>query len=675
MTALKKIADYIVNNDIEHAYNTIINIESDYWNNADYWNLRGVLCLKIGEYKAAIGCLEKALSIDPKNGDIYFNYAYALENIGNNSDASLYFGFSYRYSKDSDLKDDILSKYEHQEALKNIFITAASEIRKSFIILSSCGWGDIYQRMHHIAHSLAKLGHDVYYVSPSTIINVDNSENISSLVLTNHSFKNMKMVDGVKIYTPISAICGQRMVCNNYIDVVQRLVDTVTQTEKIVLTYMPYQVNVINSLKGDFFHIYECVDDHSDLEYAFWGNKHDIIWEQELMDRADAITTTATSLFLQRVSIEERKNVYLSRNAVNERDFIFTNNEHIPDDLKHIPEPRIVYSGAIYEWFDMELFYEIVNSNPDKSFVIIGFGKNELFKENCPNLYFLGTKKHSDLKNYLRHMQIGIIPFKENTDIIINCDPIKQYEYIACNIPVITTFMPESALGKINTILANHKDSFNKAIQKCLSLKLDDHLISDYLSENSWNERAALLCRISDNLISIQEKDATLSGIGESLEYLVNHYDSPIFITLKAVFDNLKNNMDFESFARKAYDIEKLKYIEKQYLFSLIRNNNISTFVEVVRKSVYIKNEIKQELLYRIKTNELDNIKAISYLCVGDVKTFLELIARLPDKHNILLYDAYINYMLNGSVNVEVMHHHAGLIDSPLYIFLMKFNN
>jgi len=39
------------------------------------------------------------------------------------------------------------------------------------------------------------------------------------------------------------------------------------------------------------------------------------------MDRADAITTTATSLYLQRVAIEGRKNVFLSRNAVNEEDF------------------------------------------------------------------------------------------------------------------------------------------------------------------------------------------------------------------------------------------------------------------------------------------------------------------------------------------------------------------
>lgn len=31
-------------------------------------------------------------------------------------------------------------------------------MEKSFVILSSCGWGDMLQRPHHLARSIAKLG-------------------------------------------------------------------------------------------------------------------------------------------------------------------------------------------------------------------------------------------------------------------------------------------------------------------------------------------------------------------------------------------------------------------------------------------------------------------------------------------------------------------------------------
>jgi len=44
----------------------------------------------------------------------------------------------------------------------------------------------------------------------------------------------------------------------------------------------------------------------------------------------------------------------------------------MPSDLIGIPEPRIVYTGVVYNRFDEKLFYEVVDANPDKSFVVIG---------------------------------------------------------------------------------------------------------------------------------------------------------------------------------------------------------------------------------------------------------------------------------------------------------------
>ena len=78
-------------------------------------------------------------------------------------------------------------------------------------------------------------------------------------------------------------------------------------------------------------------------------------------------------------------------------------------------------------------------------------------------------------------MQIGIVPYIDDADIDIACDSIKQYEYIACGLPVITTYMPESAIGKIYTFLANTKDAFNEAIEKCLNLKIDKDVVNDFL--------------------------------------------------------------------------------------------------------------------------------------------------------------------------------------------------
>ncbi|GAA3642444.1 hypothetical protein [Asaccharospora irregularis] len=76
MEILNKIKDLIVKNDIEGAYAAIIENQDEYIENADYWNLRGMLCFKVGEYNAAINCYK--ISIDKREGhlDSYFNIAH-----------------------------------------------------------------------------------------------------------------------------------------------------------------------------------------------------------------------------------------------------------------------------------------------------------------------------------------------------------------------------------------------------------------------------------------------------------------------------------------------------------------------------------------------------------------------------------------------------------------------
>lgn len=673
MKPLSKISSHIINNEFEEAYYEINNYESEYKDNAEYWNLKGLLCLKVGEYKTALGCLEKAIMIDYRNGDVLYNYAFALERMDNRSDAALYYGLAYRYTNDKELKNELSSFYDNQTDLKNIFKIASVERNKTFIILSSCGWGDVYQRMHHIARSLAKFGHEIIYVSPSESINID-IDSISESELINYSLHNVKIVDGVKIYTPISLIRDQKLYISNYKGLTQSLLDSTRFNQKVIISYLPYQINIVNSLKGDYFHIYECVDDHTDLEYAFWGKPKDVIWEQQLMDKADAITTTATSLFLQRYVIEGRNNVFMSRNAVNERDFIFNEQEEeVPADLKDIPLPRIVFTGVVYQRFDEKLFYEIVESNPDKSFVIIGPVHEGMLTKKYNNLFLLGPKKHSTLISYLKHMQIGIVPYVDDADMDIACDSIKQYEYTACSLPVITTYMPESGINKIYTYLANTKDNFNEAIIKCLNLEMNSNIISDYIAKNSWNERAAFLCKIADNLIDEVEKYESYKKLGESIENLIDNYNQPTFLILKAIYEELNNNSkEFEIYAKKAYELKRLKFIEKYYLLALIKNENLLTFNNVVLNSTFIKEEIKQELLYRIKINDYDCITSISYLCVGDFNNFLTKNNEIKNETDRLLYQAYFNYIINNDFNIQIFNLININIDSPLYQFLVS---
>lgn len=581
---------------------------------------------------------------------LYYDYATYLEKKGIKSDAAVYYGLSYRYAKDEDLKNKLENLYTNNKTLRNIFDVAKQTQRRRYIILSSCGWGSIYQRPHHIARSLTKFGHEVMYVTPTVKVHISGKDfTVDDLV--RYTFDNKIIVDGVNIFVPISVEHNGKEIITNYVEVVQKLIDsTKIESEPVIITYMPYQVNVIKSLKGRFTHIYECVDDHTDLENAFWGTKKDSIWEQELMDLADGITTTSHALYLERVAIEKRENVFLSRNAVNEEDFLVDNIQYIPEDLRNIPKPRIVYVGAIYNWFDKELFYNIIEANPDKSFVVIGFGDEKILDKKFNNLYFLGAKKHSELRNYLRYMQIGIIPFKDDENIVIGCDPIKQYEYLACGLPVITTYMPEAAIDKPYTFLANTAEEFNKAIRECLCLKCEKEVIENFLVANSWNARAALLCRIADKAIAEEEKESLEKHIKEMLDNVVQKYKWPIFQAMKAAYLNLEDGKRFEEASKEVYNLKKTNYTERQYLKALIQNHNIADLINVILNSSFVKEELKEEILYLQKTNNLKGIFVIGYICTNDIKTALKLIEELDNENLKVVYHIYLKTLLEEPI-------------------------
>lgn len=191
-------------------------------------------------------------------------------------------------------------------------------------------------------------------------------------------------------------------------------------------------------------------------------------------------------------------------------------------------------------------------------------------------------------------MQIGIVPYIDSADMDIACDSIKQYEYIACGLPVITTYMPESAIDKVYTYLANNKEEFNKAISMCLDHKVDKDKIKEYIIKNSWLSRAVLLCNIADNKITESEQNDYLKRLNDKLELANIQNKYPIIKCFQAMMLNLTNSLLFQKEMEAIYRAYNCKYIEKQYLTSLLENKDYDKIREVINRSCYVKDEIKR---------------------------------------------------------------------------------
>ena len=65
----------------------------------------------------------------------------------------------------------------------------------------------------------------------------------------------------------------------------------------------------------------------------------------------------------------------------------------------------------------------------------------------------------------------------------------------------------------------------------------------------------------------------------------------------------MSNLSAFEEIVEEAYKESKNKYIERQYITSLLYNLKIEECTNIALKSMYIRNEIKEELYFGKRKN------------------------------------------------------------------------
>jgi glycosyltransferase involved in cell wall biosynthesis len=274
----------------------------------------------------------------------------------------------------------------------------------------------------------------------------------------------------------------------------------------IVWTYHPYMLEVLENLeqrKQSFRSlIYHCVDDLS----AMPGINADAFnaEERRLLLQADATFTTSKSLYEKCSGIG--KNVHDLPNVVDVQHFGKAFDAHpLPTDMSKIPMPRLGYVGALSDFkIDFPLLKEVAEKNPQWSFVVIGEereGQHDptlAAMARLQNVFLLGRKQYADLPNYLRGMQVGLLPTLIN-DYTRSMFPMKFYEYIAAGLPVVSTPL-DFLQGKTSPTLAvaSHPEEYASAIANMLATQRMSREVSLLLvSQNTWSERLKKMLRLA----------------------------------------------------------------------------------------------------------------------------------------------------------------------------------
>ena len=197
--------------------------------------------------------------------------------------------------------------------------------------------------------------------------------------------------------------------------------------------------------------------------------------EIKIANSVDTVVYTAKNLKEKYTEIKDKSKMYYLPNGI-DLDFFKDADRSLPPQLEDIPEPRVIYVGAIHDWFDVDLVHYCAKNLPNYSFIIIGPEQKDLsLLRKLKNVHILGSIPYAKIPAFLYNSQVGIIPFnvKDYPDLVNSINPLKMYEYLACGLKVVSIEWEQ--IKDMNDIinLATTKDEFVNAIEYGNSLEYD----------------------------------------------------------------------------------------------------------------------------------------------------------------------------------------------------------
>lgn len=355
-------------------------------------------------------------------------------------------------------------------SLSNRNATILPNNRRTIIFLPTMGWSDFIQRPQHLAKAFANNGWTVIYMIKDQVVDkVMGVEKIS---------ENIFLCSNVRLLTGIP----------------------------IPWIYNPW---TINSFYFSYFKECNVIYDYLDkLEVHHYFSPKSFKQHKKLVLTSKIVIASSDNLLKD--VIDDRDDSLLIPNAVNSEDFIFGRNDFIPDDLFDIVKtqrPIIGYYGAFAKWIDYDLILFLADKIPEFEFVFLGVDCDNSRMgyqwSNIKNISFLGWKPYGMLPHYAKYFDVAIIPFKVN-DVTNSVSPVKLFEYMAMQLPVVSTNISECR--KYSTVLvAEDYESFANDVVRAVGLKINldyQKELSSIVKTNTWDYRCKQLIERMDSFNS-----------------------------------------------------------------------------------------------------------------------------------------------------------------------------
>jgi glycosyltransferase involved in cell wall biosynthesis len=176
-----------------------------------------------------------------------------------------------------------------------------------------------------------------------------------------------------------------------------------------------------------------------------------------------------------------------------------------PPEYRDIPEPRVVYAGALDERFDTGVIHALA-ADPGIRVVLIGPASGTVVNalSGRPNVFLLGARPYESLAAYLQHAQVGLVPLTTHP-ANQGRSPMKLFEYGAAGLPVVATATRELSRRALPfVILAKEPGQFVREVGWLVADRARRAALARVAREVSrhygWTERAGLLAGALERL-------------------------------------------------------------------------------------------------------------------------------------------------------------------------------
>lgn len=307
-------------------------------------------------------------------------------------------------------------------------------------------WFYLRQRPQQLGRALTRVGHEVVFIEPPTHGGTPELE--------------LLRVDG-RLSRFRAWVSNEAIIRSNLGTLIERYPDAIW-----IVHHPEWARRIPDTLLRRTYLVYDCMDEW----IAFTGANRDVAHLEARLATESAFVMASSMPLMNRMRLYNSRVIYVP-NAVHLEDYDGTPAE--PKDLQSIPHPRLLFVGAVADWVDLDLLERVATARPQWSIVLVG--PSWVTHSRLPsqaNIHYLGKRAYYELGGYMRHADVGIIPFRRNR-LTRGVNPLKLHEYLATGLPVVSTFMPDVLLYAGESVrVAYDEEEFVAAIGDVLGRRV-----------------------------------------------------------------------------------------------------------------------------------------------------------------------------------------------------------